>query len=93
MNKHNHTSGPITVRADTQPWQGFFLYDVDDNCIGGTALHHEQDRANAVLWAASPDLLAALESMIAAYESRPYIGTLPCVNLARDAITKAKREG
>jgi hypothetical protein len=58
MSEAKHTPSPITVKKDTQPWVGYYLYDQDDNCIGGTSFENEIDEANANLWASAPDLLA-----------------------------------
>jgi hypothetical protein len=95
-----HTPGPITVKGNTQPWQGYYLYNEEDDCLGGTAFDCEADKANANLWAAAPELLAACELFVDAFvdyhghherEQCPVGNPNQCEYCAaRSAIAKAK---
>jgi hypothetical protein len=93
-----HTPGPLTIVAANQGNNDFAIVHRGDYIIGeayeqaGKAIHLDAE-ANARLWAASPDLLRALENlrkaMLANVDLRRYHECEGLWLAAKEAIDKA----
>jgi len=92
-----HTPGPWQIMTRDSVGDNIFTESKPHRRIANTYGDAEEYIANARLIAAAPDLLAALERIVAKYEAAPD-GPLGCgfVNgdffAARAAITKARGE-
>lgn len=73
MNKPKHTPGPWKVSLEDYSENRAYIrseeYDRDIACVLGYS--SEQLKANAKLIAAAPDLLAACERALVAFENQP----------------------
>lgn len=86
-----HTKGPWGIRiTETGPWS---VFNADGNWIAVTTRKQwkDEDKANARLIAAAPDLLEALEYMVNVCPAIDPDGE-EAHNRAADAIAKAKGE-
>jgi hypothetical protein len=96
--KSNHTPGPLIVCA---PYTDRHVFPIgylrpdnavgiigEANSLGGT---EEQCKANAVLWAASPDLVEALRVMLIQFPYKDGEGAAKyhAWNMGHEAIAKA----
>lgn len=69
----------VIVRTDNK-----IIYCIEDYEV------NEEDRANARLIAAAPELLEACKSLLHDLKSDPYVLTPKTINKARSAINKAE---
>jgi len=84
-----HTPGPWFVTPDGHAVyeKDVFGYRADTIC--GLPSRSDSRAANARLIAAAPDLLAALESLVAKNYGQPQGVTVPALDIARAAIARA----
>ena len=85
MTDTTHTPGPWRVLHKT----GVFPMDSDCWTIGTAEQHRKEHEANARLMAAAPDLLAALQAMIAHYPAGINTMLDEASTAARAAIARA----
>jgi hypothetical protein len=92
----------MTTKHTPGPWGYHVTVDGDAIVAGGGKIRvaealvrdvsHEDERANARLIAAAPDLLAALEALARSFSAVAYAAWTPEMHAAVAAIAKAKGE-
>lgn len=85
-----HTSGPYTKVAGPTPTTTY-IFALGNQLVATAVERDRSDGANANLFVAAPDLLAACKATVQAYESRQLYDKCP-VGLLRLAIAKAEPE-
>lgn len=87
-----HTAAPWTVSAlETETFEEpyYIIHEYDSNILSAQKTWCEHE-ANARLIAAAPELLEALEGMLAMYSPRNQLKFCGATEAAREAIAKAK---
>jgi hypothetical protein len=89
-----HTPGPLHVIEPANEDQCCGIVDENFDVVAYIGIKNRPNRANARLYAASPDMLHALSEMIACVEVNGIEHEIcpPCVKLARAAIRKATED-
>lgn len=98
MTKAQHTQGPWKVGAITSKGNNIQIraqklnteFEICPAVLGGWGTSVEENKYNAHLIAAAPDLLAALEQAITSMQDSGYSNDHVSVKSARAAIAKAK---
>lgn len=92
-----HTPGPWRADSNEGRWHDIYAREravaIGDTCERDGSIGPEEDRANALLMAAAPELAEALEAMLKCYGRIPAGTTDPSpIREARAALSRARGE-